>query len=68
MSPGGALPVALLTSLKLANMAGAKKHNVLFSNGFHGYALHVLDRIGALIEQRRFWLPVERTYPLSQME
>jgi NADPH:quinone reductase-like Zn-dependent oxidoreductase len=49
----------------LADMDGAKLYGVRFSNGFHGHAFHALHEIGALIEAGRFWLPVERTYPLE---
>jgi NADPH:quinone reductase-like Zn-dependent oxidoreductase len=51
----------------LADIDGAKQHGVRFSNGFHGHAFHALADIGALIEAGRFWLPVERTYPLDQI-
>lgn len=70
---GGALSVLIdlaggaTNVVELADMVEAEKHNVLFSNGFHGHAFHALHSIGALIEQGRFWLPVERTFPLSQI-
>lgn len=70
---GGALPVLIdlaggpTNVVELADMVEAEKHNVLFSNGFHGHAFHALHSIGALVEQGRFWLPVERTFPLSQI-
>jgi len=51
----------------LADIDGAKQHEVRFSNGYHGHAFHALTEIGALIEAGRFWLPVERTYPLDQI-
>ncbi|ACK49842.1 Alcohol dehydrogenase GroES domain protein [Methylocella silvestris BL2] len=51
----------------LADIDGAKQHGVRFSNGFHGHAFHALAEIGALIEAGRFWLPVERTYPLAEI-
>jgi NADPH:quinone reductase-like Zn-dependent oxidoreductase len=51
----------------LADIDGAKEHGVRFSNGYHGHAFHALAEIGALIEAGRFWLPVERTYPLHQI-
>jgi len=51
----------------LADIDGAKQHHVRFSNGFHGHAFHALAEIGALIEAGRFWLPVERTFPLHQI-
>jgi NADPH:quinone reductase-like Zn-dependent oxidoreductase len=49
----------------LADFDGAKQHDVRFSNGYLGHAFHALTEIGALIEAGRFWLPVERTYPLE---
>ena len=52
----------------LADFDGAKQHDVRFSNGFEGHAFHSLAEIGTLIEAGRFWLPVERTYPLEQIE
>jgi NADPH:quinone reductase-like Zn-dependent oxidoreductase len=51
----------------LADFDGAKQHEVRFSNGFQGHAFHALAEIGALIEAGRFWLPVERTYPLDKI-
>ncbi len=51
----------------LADIDGAKRHAVRFSNGFQGHAFHALAEIGALIEAGRFWLPVERTYPLNEI-
>jgi NADPH:quinone reductase-like Zn-dependent oxidoreductase len=51
----------------LADFDGAEKHEVRFSNGFHGHAFHALNEVGALIEAGRFWLPVERTYPLDEI-
>ncbi|MEJ0096713.1 MAG: zinc-binding dehydrogenase [Bauldia sp.] len=51
----------------LADFDGAKQHGVRFSNGFQGHAFHALAEIGALIEAGRFWLPVERTYPLEKI-
>nr|WP_249780633.1 zinc-binding dehydrogenase [Bradyrhizobium sp. dw_78] len=49
----------------LADIDGAKQHGVRFSNGFQSHAFHALTEIGVLIEPGRFWLPVERTYPLD---
>lgn len=49
----------------LADFDGAKEHGVRFSNGFHGHSFHALTSIGELIEAGRFWLPVERTFPLT---
>ena len=51
----------------LADIDGAKQHEVRFSSGFQGHAFHALTEIGALIEAGRFWLPVERTYPLEKI-
>ncbi|WP_020174376.1 NADP-dependent oxidoreductase [Methyloferula stellata] len=52
----------------LADIDGAKQHEVRFSSGFlHGHAFHALTEIAALIEAGRFWLPVERTYPLDKI-
>jgi NADPH:quinone reductase-like Zn-dependent oxidoreductase len=51
----------------LADFDGAKQYEVRFSNGFGGHAFHALTEIGALIEAGRFWLPVERTYPLGEI-
>jgi NADPH:quinone reductase-like Zn-dependent oxidoreductase len=39
---------------------------VHFSNGFaDGHAFHSLGEVGELIEAGRFWLPVDRTFPLA---
>ena len=39
-----------------------------FSNGFvDGHAFHALAEIGELIEAGRFWLPVDRTFPLAEI-
>ncbi len=51
----------------LADIDGAKQHAVRFSNGFQGHAFHALAEIGALIEDGRFGLPVEPTYPLDEI-
>jgi NADPH:quinone reductase-like Zn-dependent oxidoreductase len=53
--------------VELADFDAAKEHGVRFSNGYEGHAFHALAGIGALIEAGRFWLPVERTYPLDQI-
>jgi hypothetical protein len=60
--PGG--PQNVVT---LADIDGAKQHDVRFSNGFQGHAFHAFTEIGALIEAGRFWLPVERTYALDEI-
>ena len=50
----------------LADFAGAKEHDVHFSNGFaDGHAFHSLATIGELIEAGGFWLPVDKTFPLA---
>lgn len=50
----------------LADFAGAEEHGVHFSNGFtDGHAFASMASIGELIETGRFWLPVERTFPLE---
>jgi NADPH:quinone reductase-like Zn-dependent oxidoreductase len=50
----------------LADFDGAKEHAVHFSNGFSdGHAFHSLARVGDLIEAGQFWLPVDKTFPLS---
>jgi NADPH:quinone reductase-like Zn-dependent oxidoreductase len=51
--------------VELADIEGAKQHGVRFSSGFRGHAFHALAEIGPLIQAGRFWLPVERTYPLD---
>jgi NADPH:quinone reductase-like Zn-dependent oxidoreductase len=52
----------------LADFDGAKEHGVHFSNGFaDGHAFHSLAKIGELIEAGRFWLPVDKTFPLAQI-
>lgn len=55
-------------AVTLADFAGAKQYGVRFSNGFSdGHAFHALGEIGTLIDTGRFWIPVERTYPLDQI-
>ena len=52
----------------LADFEGAEKHGVHFSNGFvdpHGF--HALAEVGELIETGRFWLPVDRIFPLAEI-
>lgn len=52
----------------LADFEGSKEHGVHFSNGFaDGPAYHALAEVGELIAAGRFWLPVERTYPLTEI-
>jgi NADPH:quinone reductase-like Zn-dependent oxidoreductase len=51
----------------LADFEGAKEHDVLFSNGFLGHAFHALAEVGELIAAGRFWLPVDRTFPLAEI-
>lgn len=70
----GVLPelIDLATDAKnvitLADLAGAEQHGVHFSNGFvDGNAFHALAGIGDLVEAGKFWLPVERTFPLTSI-
>jgi NADPH:quinone reductase-like Zn-dependent oxidoreductase len=50
----------------LADFDGAKEHGVHFSNGFtDGNAFHALSGVSELIETGRFWLPVDKTFPLG---
>jgi NADPH:quinone reductase-like Zn-dependent oxidoreductase len=52
----------------LADFEGSDAHGVRFSNGFaDGHAFHALAEVGELIEAERFWLPVERTFPLAEI-
>jgi len=52
----------------LADFEGAKEHGVWFSNGFaDGHAFHSLAKVGEIIEAGRFWLPVDRTFPLAEI-
>jgi NADPH:quinone reductase-like Zn-dependent oxidoreductase len=52
----------------LADFDGAKEHGVHFSNGFtDGHAFHSLAEVGQLIEAGRFWLPVDKTFPLAEI-
>ncbi|MTD54261.1 NADP-dependent oxidoreductase [Amycolatopsis pithecellobii] len=54
--------------ITLADFAGAEQHGVHFSNGFvDGNAFHALAGIGELVEAGKFWLPVERTFPLTDI-
>jgi NADPH:quinone reductase-like Zn-dependent oxidoreductase len=54
--------------ITLADFAGATEHGVHFSNGFaDGNAFHSLAEIGVLIEAGRFWLPVDKTFPLAHI-
>ena len=46
----------------------AAQYGVHFSNGYSdGNAFHALATIGELIESGRFWLPVDRTFPLAEI-
>ncbi|MFI5588443.1 zinc-binding dehydrogenase [Amycolatopsis sp. NPDC051758] len=39
-----------------------------FSNGFaDGHRFHALAEVGALIEARRFWRPIDRTFPPAEI-
>nr|WP_308251999.1 NADP-dependent oxidoreductase [Pseudonocardia sp. KRD291] len=52
----------------LADLEGSDKYDVHFSNGFvDGHGFHALAEIGELIETGRFWLPVDRTFPLDEI-
>jgi NADPH:quinone reductase-like Zn-dependent oxidoreductase len=52
----------------LADFDGSAEHRVRFSNGFvDGHAFHALAEVGKLIEAGRFWLPVDRTFPLTEI-
>ena len=52
----------------LADFDGSKEHGVRFSSGFaDGHAFHSLAEVGELIESGRFWLPVDRTFPLTEI-
>ncbi|HEY2191855.1 MAG TPA: NADP-dependent oxidoreductase [Actinomycetospora sp.] len=52
--------------ITLADFGGAEQYEVHFSNGFvDGPAFHALGEIGELVEAGRFWLPVDRTFPLA---
>jgi NADPH:quinone reductase-like Zn-dependent oxidoreductase len=52
----------------LADYAGAEQCGVHFSNGFvDGNAFHAITTVGELIEAGQFWLPVDRTFPLSEI-
>jgi NADPH:quinone reductase-like Zn-dependent oxidoreductase len=53
--------------IELADMDRAKQHGVRFSDGAGGNAFHALTAIGPLIEAGKFWLPVERTFPLERI-
>ncbi|MGW1507364.1 NADP-dependent oxidoreductase [Streptomyces mirabilis] len=54
--------------ITLADFQGAKDHGVHFSNGFQdGNAFYALHTIGELIETGRFWLPVDKTFPLADI-
>jgi NADPH:quinone reductase-like Zn-dependent oxidoreductase len=52
--------------ITLADFDGAKEHGVHFSNGYaDGNAFHALAEVGELIGTGRFWLPVDKTFPLA---
>lgn len=54
--------------ITLADVDGSAAHGVHFSNGFQdGDAFHSMTTIGGLIEAGKFWLPVERTFPLERI-
>ncbi|GAA4386691.1 NADP-dependent oxidoreductase [Tsukamurella soli] len=52
----------------LADFEGSHEHGVRFSNGFtDGHGFHALAEVGDLIEAGRFWLPVDRVFPLAEI-
>ncbi|SCG72224.1 NADP-dependent oxidoreductase [Micromonospora humi] len=52
----------------IADVEGAREHGVHFSNGFvDGHGFRSLADVGELIEAGRFWLPVDRTFPLERI-
>jgi NADPH:quinone reductase-like Zn-dependent oxidoreductase len=54
--------------LTLADFSGSQEHGVRFSNGYlDGHAFHALTEVGELIETGRFWLPVDKTFPLAEI-
>ena len=54
--------------ITLADFAGSREHGVRFSNGYvDGPAFHALTGIGELIEAGRFWLPVDKPFPLADI-
>ncbi|HSR85858.1 MAG TPA: NADP-dependent oxidoreductase [Streptosporangiaceae bacterium] len=54
--------------ITLADFNGSKEHDVRFSNGYvDGHAFHSLTEVGELIEAGRFWLPVDKTFPLAEI-
>jgi NADPH:quinone reductase-like Zn-dependent oxidoreductase len=53
--------------LTVADFQGAQQYGVRFSRGDDGRALHALTEIGPLIESGRFFLPVARTFPLTDI-
>jgi NADPH:quinone reductase-like Zn-dependent oxidoreductase len=53
--------------LTIADFGGAREHQVKFSSGDEGRAVHALAEIGELIQSGRFPLPVARTFPLTEV-
>ncbi|HEY4019280.1 MAG TPA: NADP-dependent oxidoreductase [Pseudonocardiaceae bacterium] len=54
--------------MTIADFEGPDKYGVRFSNGFtdgHGY--RGLATVAKLIEAGKFWLPVDRTFPLAEI-
>ncbi|MFQ6396079.1 NADP-dependent oxidoreductase [Nocardia sp. KC 131] len=51
----------------IADFGGAQEHEVRFSSGDGGRAVHALAEIGELIESGRFSIPVARTFPLAEV-
>lgn len=54
--------------ITLADLQGSTDYGVHFSSGFKdGHAFRSLHTIGELIETGRFWLPVDKTFPLADI-
>jgi NADPH:quinone reductase-like Zn-dependent oxidoreductase len=53
--------------LTVADFSGARDHEVRFSSGAAGRAVHALGEIGELIESGRFSLPVAQAFPLAEV-
>lgn len=52
--------------ITVADFDGSKEHGVRFSNGYtDGNAFHALAELGNLVEDGRFWLPVDKVFPLA---
>lgn len=52
----------------LADVEGSAEHGVRFSSGSaDGHAFHALAGLGELVAAGRFWLPVDRVFPLADI-